>query len=112
MNCKPSLPDFKGNKRLKFIKDLSSSRCEMNLGCQEPDRAIQANIRCLALSNKWGRKYFLGKGMLCVFWSSFSPKRNKWFVILPAIRLAIKEWIAQAQMRLIMIAKACLSGEE
>lgn len=64
MNCKLSLPDFKRNKSLKFIKDLSSSRHEINLGCQEPDRAIKANIRCLALRNKQEGKNVLGGGTL------------------------------------------------
>lgn len=59
-----SLPDLKMKEILKFLKDLSSSRQEINLGCQKPDRAIEANIRCLALSNRWERKNILGGGAL------------------------------------------------
>ena len=62
MNFEVRQGAFTRNKSLKFIKDLSSSRHEINLGCQEPDRAIKANIRRLALSNKREGKNVLGGG--------------------------------------------------
>lgn len=64
MNHKASLPDLKRNKSLKFITDLSSSRREINLRCQEPDRTTKANMRCLCLEQQRGRENGLGGGTL------------------------------------------------